>query len=215
MLAGFGFFIILVLPLVSQPIFLLTVKFTRVKLVNTMNEISTENKFSSGIPEHQLTRLSGLIEDVRRCCEDRLMLEARQMGLPCAEIRCLLLFGHERYLTVKGIAQRLDVAKSRVTKLVNSMNEKKLIERAEDPEDGRVRLLRLTPQGRRIVERIEDFQKTMQAKILEKLDPDERRRVISGLELLRSAMHEVKDEIKECGTKDGSGLKSTHGVNYV
>ncbi|MFP4650543.1 MAG: MarR family winged helix-turn-helix transcriptional regulator [Desulfobacterales bacterium] len=180
-----------------------------------MNEISTENKFSSGIPEHQLTRLSGLIEDVRRCCEDRLMLEARQMGLPCAEIRCLLLFGHERYLTVKGIAQRLDVAKSRVTKLVNSMNEKKLIERAEDPEDGRVRLLRLTPQGRRIVERIEDFQKTMQAKILEKLDPDERRRVISGLELLRSAMHEVKDEIKECGTKDGSGLKSTHGVNYV
>lgn len=180
-----------------------------------MNEISGTNKYSSGIPERQLSRLSGLIEDVRRCCEDRLLVEAQQMGLPCAEIRCLLLFGDERYLTVKGIAQRLEVAKSRVTKLVNSMNEKNLIERAEDPGDGRVRLLRLTPQGRRVVERIQDFQKAMQAKILEKLDPEERRRVISGLELLRSAMHEVKDEIKESGTRGGSGLKSLNGVNDV
>ncbi|MFW6081592.1 MAG: MarR family winged helix-turn-helix transcriptional regulator [Desulfosalsimonas sp.] len=178
-----------------------------------MNEIFDTNKYSSGIPEHQLTRIGGLIEDVRRCCEDRLLLEAQQMGLPCAEIRCLLLFGDERYLTVKGIAQRLEVAKSRVTKLVNSMNEKGLIERGEDPEDGRVRLLRLTRQGSRIVERIQGFQKTMLAKILEKLDPEERRRVISGLELLRSAMHEVKDEIKECGTLSGSGLKSINGVN--
>ncbi|MFO7931883.1 MAG: MarR family winged helix-turn-helix transcriptional regulator [Desulfosalsimonas sp.] len=180
-----------------------------------MNENSAANKTNAGMPDHQLARLGDLIEEVRRCCEDRQLLEAEELGIPCSEIRCLQLFGDERYLTVKGIAQRLDVAKSRVTKIVNSMNEKELIERAPDPADGRVRLLKLTREGRRIVERVRDFQKIMQAKILEKLDPEERRRVISGLELLRSAMHEVKDEVKECGAGDVSGLKSTHGVKDV
>lgn len=180
-----------------------------------MNENAHKNGRAQSVPPHQIHRLNELIEDVRQCCEDKHLAEAEELGHPCAEIRCLLLFGSERYLTVKGIAQRLEVAKSRVTKIVNSMNEKGLVERASDPADGRVRLLRLTPAGRSIVERANALQKQMQAKILEKLDPADRSRVISGLELLRAAMHEAKTEMAAGSIGSASGFNQTDEVDHV
>lgn len=180
-----------------------------------MNENAHKSGRTQFVPPNQLHRLNELIEDVRQCCEDKHLAEAEELGLPCAEIRCLLLFGSERYLTVKGIAERLEVAKSRVTKIVNSMNEKGLVERAPDPADGRVRLLRLKPAGRRIVERANALQKQMQAIILEKLDPADRSRVISGLELLRAAMHEAKADMAAGSTGRAPGFNQTDEVDHV
>ncbi|MBS3809189.1 MAG: winged helix-turn-helix transcriptional regulator [Desulfobacterales bacterium] len=184
-----------------------------------MNENTHKNGHKKGraqsVPGYQLHRLNELIEDVRQCCEDSHLVEAEELGLPCAEIRCLLLFGSERYLTVKGVAERLEVAKSRVTKIVNSMNEKGLLERVADPADGRVRLLRLTSAGRSIVERANALQKQMQAAILEKLDPDDRSRVISGLELLRAAMHEAKAEVEDGRVGSASGFNQKDEVDHV
>ena len=53
----------------------------------------------------------------------------------------------ERYLTVKTISQKLDVAKSRVTKIIEGLMRRKLVERIEDPRDGRVKLITLTSEG--------------------------------------------------------------------
>ncbi|MFW5908734.1 MAG: MarR family winged helix-turn-helix transcriptional regulator [Desulfosalsimonas sp.] len=164
------------------------------------------------IPGYQVSRLNELIEDVRRCCEGRQLFESLELGLPYSEIRCLMLFGNERYLTVKGISERMEVAKSRVTKIVNDMNKKGLIERTTDPADRRVRLLRLTAEGRRAIEQIADLQKRLQARILEKLEPADRSRVISGLELLRSAMQEAKAEMHSGEIHNGSGAKLTDEV---
>ena len=172
-----------------------------------MNDNSKSNDQTEHMPAYQLQQLSQLIDEVRQCCEDKQFIEIEEFGLPYAEIRCLMLFGGERYLTVKGISERLEVAKSRVTKIVNSINEKGLAERAADPSDGRVRLLRLTPAGHEIVERITAFQKQIQIKILEKLDPSDRRRVISGLELLRAAMQEAKIEMESTMRDHASGVK--------
>lgn len=178
-------------------------------LVNTMNKIIPTNQ---QIPGYQVSHLSELIEDIRRCCQDRQIFESLELGLPYSEIRCLMFFGNERYLTVKGISERMEVAKSRVTKIVNDMNKKNLLERTADPADGRVKLLRLTAEGRRVVEKITDLQKRLQAKILEKLEPADRSRAISGLELLRSAMHEAKAEMRRGETSNASGVKLTNEV---
>ncbi len=163
--------------------------------------------------EHQVLLLNQLIDEVQRCCVDKRFFESGAFGLPFAEIRSLMLFKGERYLTVMTMAERLEVAKSRVTKLVNSMNDKGLVRRMPDPLDGRVRLLRLTKEGRRIVDRITAFEKSMQEKILAKLEPGDRSRVISGLELLRSAMQTVKAEMEaSSGTAEA---KQTNEVENV
>jgi len=143
---------------------------------------------------YQISRLQDLINEIVNCCEDKRLYESQRFGIPYAELRCLMLFEGERYLTVKGIAQRLEVAKSRVTKLVNGLVQKGLVEMIVDPQDARIKLINLTSAGRRKSEEIADFHRKIHGRILLNITTDERLNTLSYLELLRSAMEAVKSE---------------------
>jgi DNA-binding MarR family transcriptional regulator len=110
-------------------------------------------------------------------------------------MRCLLLFQGERYLTVTGIAQKLDVAKSRVTKIVGGLTQKQLVQSIDDPKDARIRLIALTPAGNRRSEEIGAFITELHQRLLLEIDPEHRKMVISSLELLRSSMETIKRQL--------------------
>ena len=140
----------------------------------------------------QTRKLQDLMSQVVGCCEDRKFYESQRYNLLYAEMRCLMLFEGERYLTVKGIAQKLDVAKSRVTRIVDGLIEKRLVERMEDPKDGRIKLVNLTPTGLKKSEEIGAFRREICYKILTQMGAEERRILLSSLDLLRAAMEAVK-----------------------
>jgi DNA-binding MarR family transcriptional regulator len=142
---------------------------------------------------YQTLRLQNLINEIIQCCEDKRLYESQRFAVPFAELKCLMLFEGERYLTVKGIAQKLDVAKSRVTKLIDGLIQKGLVERIHDPRDGRIKLISLTPEGQRKSEEIAAFRREIHSKILLQLSAEERTNTLSSLELLRSAMEAVKE----------------------
>jgi DNA-binding MarR family transcriptional regulator len=133
--------------------------------------------------------------EMLKCCEDRKLYESQKFGLPYAEIKCLLLFDGERYLTVKGIAQKLDIAKSRVTAIINGLIQKGLVERREDPRDARIKLINLTTAGKGKSSELDRFHKDIHRKILIQMEQDERKSVLSYLELLRSSMEAVKQQL--------------------
>jgi DNA-binding MarR family transcriptional regulator len=140
--------------------------------------------------------LEALMHEILQCCQERMLLESRKFGLPQAELKCLMLFDMERYLTVKGIAQKMEVAKSRVTKIMDGLTKKRLIQSTEDPNDGRVKLLSLTPAGQEKLKEIGTFTKEIHQKILHQIDSEQRRNILSSLELLRSSMEAVKAQLK-------------------
>ena len=144
---------------------------------------------------YQISRLQGLINEIVHCCEDKRLYESQRFCLPYAELRCLMLFEGERYLTVKGIAQRLEVAKSRITKLINGLAEKGLVETIEDPRDARIKLINLTPAGQTKSEEIAAFHREIHEKILSNIGTDERLNTLAYLEVLRSAMEAAKAEV--------------------
>jgi DNA-binding MarR family transcriptional regulator len=158
-----------------------------------MNELAT--KVNEELLGYQAKRLQELIAEILQCCEDRKLYETGKFGIPYAELRCLLLFEGERYLTVKGIAQKLDVAKSRVTKIVNGLRNKKLVEQVDDPHDARIKLISVTPAGKEKAREITAFQRELHRQILLHLEADERKGVFSYLELLRTAMEVVKEQL--------------------
>jgi len=157
------------------------------------------NDITSAINEDLLTyqayRLKELITEMLKCCEDRKVYESGKFALPHAELKCLLLFDGQRYLTAKDIAQKLEVAKSRVTKIVNGLKEKQLAEEIDDPKDARVKLISLTPEGHTRFDEIAAFQRELYRTLLLQVDADERNHVLSNLELLRSAMEAVKEDL--------------------
>lgn len=142
----------------------------------------------------QTENLRDLITEMVRCCEDRNLLERKRFSLPYAELKCLILFKGEKYLTVKGIALKLDVAKSRVTKLIDGLCGKGLASRIDDPADGRITLVSLTPKGKVLAEEIEKFQERLYIEVLLQFKAQERKDILSHLGTLRSAMEVVKNK---------------------
>jgi DNA-binding MarR family transcriptional regulator len=119
--------------------------------------------------------------------------QCERFGLPDAEFRCLMLFGEERYLTAKGIAHQMNVVKSRVSKIVDGLINKKLIQRIKDPEDSRVSLLSLTPKGNRKLRHINEFLRDVHHQVLVQMAPDQRKAVLTNLDILKASMEAVKE----------------------
>lgn len=119
--------------------------------------------------------------------------QSERFGLPDAELRCLMLFRAERYLTAKGIAFKMNVVKSRVTKIVEGLLNKKLVQRIKDPEDSRISLLSLTPEGHKKLNQINLFLEDIHHQILLQIAPDQRQAVLTNLDILKASMEAAKE----------------------
>lgn len=144
--------------------------------------------------DYQIKRLQDLIEEILQCCKGQASYLSSKFDIPEAELRCLMLFGSERYLTAKSISQRLDVAKSRVTKIINGLIQKEMVESIIDPKDARIKLLTLTQEGQRKSQEIVAIIADLHRKLLLELDSEQRKMVLSCLEALRSGMEAVKKQ---------------------
>ncbi|MEW6263433.1 MAG: MarR family winged helix-turn-helix transcriptional regulator [Thermodesulfobacteriota bacterium] len=143
--------------------------------------------------ESQVRQFRELMTRLHQCCQERSRYQSERFGLPEAELRCLLHFTEEKYLTPKGLARRLNVAKSRVTRLVEGLLDRKMIQRLKDPSDARVVLLTLTPAGRKKCRAIDDFVRLIHRETLTKLSPTQIGALLASLKLLESSLESVKD----------------------
>jgi DNA-binding MarR family transcriptional regulator len=158
-----------------------------------MNDINTANDLR--ILEYQANKLQELIGELHNCCKERYSHEAKAFKLPQAELRCLMLFEGHKYLTGIQIAGLLEVAKSRATVIIENLNKKGLVQRSQDPNDARVKLISLTPAGQRKVREIEEFMFSLHQQLLGQIDPGQRTAVITALETLRSSMETIKAQL--------------------
>ena len=160
-------------------------------MVHTMND--NVNKPSETIPGYQVNQFQGLIAKLFQCCQERMQYQSDRFKLPDAELRCLQLFANERYQTPKGIAHKMNVVKSRVTKIIDGMVRRKLIQRVKDPEDSRITLLSLTPKGQDKLNEINDFLESIHLEVLSQMAPEQRKTVLTNLEVLKASMEAVKE----------------------
>jgi DNA-binding MarR family transcriptional regulator len=158
-----------------------------------MNDVNQTNDVR--VLEYQANKLQELIGELHNCCKERYATEAKAFKVPQAELRCLMLFEGHKYLTGIQISGLLDVAKSRATVIIENLVIKGLVQRSQDPNDARVKLISLTPVGQRKVREIEEFMFTLHQQLLDHIDPIQRTGVISALETLRSSMESVKAQL--------------------
>ena len=164
-------------------------------IVHTMNQITDRHSMDdvADVPEYQLKQFQELILKLFQCCQERMQYQCERFGLPDAEFRCLMLFGGERYLTAKGIALKMNVVKSRVSKIIEGLLTKKLIQRTKDPEDSRISLLSLTSLGNKKLNDINGFLKEVHYEVLTQMEPDQRKTVLTNLDILKASMEAVKE----------------------
>lgn len=139
-------------------------------------------------PRASRNRFDDALDTLHQCCADQQAYMSERFSLPHAELRCLLLFGGERYLTAKGITARLNITKSRVSKLLRGLEKKGLVAKIADPADSRVALLALTQDGQNRRRDILSVLDGILTAVLHQIDPSRLRVMLEALEALKSAM---------------------------
>ena len=156
-----------------------------------MNELSEQKEVE--ITPRQLQQFQSLIAKLYQCCQERMQYQSDRFKLPDAELRCLMLFGEERYLTPKGIAYKMNVVKSRISKIIDGLIKKDLVQRIKDPEDSRISLLSLTGKGYDKISQLKAFHDNIHQKVLEEMPTEQRKILLMNLDLLKSSMESVKE----------------------
>lgn len=106
--------------------------------------------------------------------------------LPLAQLRvCVLLLGGPH--SMSAVSRELGVTQSAMTQIADRLERAGLVSRVADAADRRVRALRLTPRGERIMRQREEARVRRVASALGELSPEARRQVQTGLELFARA----------------------------
>lgn len=156
-----------------------------------MNDLKKSPR--TDISPYQLEKFQEIIAKLFQCCQERMQYQCERFNLPDAELRCLTLFGEERYLTAKSIAHKMNVVKSRVSKIIDGLISKNLIQRIKDPEDSRISLLSLTADGQLKLNEINRFLNDIHGQVLSQMAPDQRQSVLTNLDILKASMEAVKE----------------------
>jgi DNA-binding MarR family transcriptional regulator len=106
---------------------------------------------------------------------------AAKEGLTPLELGTLTYLYEEPDIDQKALTARLGVDRSNTSILVDQLEEKGLIERRVNAKDRRARLLRLTPRGLKVRDRLRPTAGVAQASILAPLATADRERFLDML----------------------------------
>lgn len=92
------------------------------------------------------------------------------------------------------VAKAFGVTLPAVTHIVDRLEQKALMLRGDHPVDRRVYVLNLTHAGAALVEELQAIRLRGMARVLARMSPEDRRRVLAGLEALVDAAGAAPDE---------------------
>lgn len=93
-------------------------------------------------------------------------------------------------MTIGDLSNRIFLACSTTTDLVDRMEKNKLVVRVKDPKDRRVVRIHLLPEGVRVIEEVIEKRQTYLNGVLSNFSPSE-------TEVLRVTLRKLHDEMKE------------------
>jgi DNA-binding MarR family transcriptional regulator len=120
-----------------------------------------------------------------RCAGTGRMVKA---GISMTHLHILWVLEHHGELTMSRLAEMLDVSFSNATGLIDRMEERGLVERVRVPDDRRVVIVRVSPEGIRVRDEIEALKHDRMRSILERLSPDQLTRLLAAVGDLRGAV---------------------------
>src|SRR5688572_18011756 len=125
--------------------------------------------------------------------------EVAEQDLSFSQLKTLLLVAeHAGPLSVKDVADRLGISLPTASRAVDSLVRRGLVERAEDPVDRRMKQVRTSPKGDRLMERLVAARIRAFEGLLDGFNATERRKLGDALDEILA-----RPEIARLCPKDG------------
>ena len=137
--------------------------------------------------------MASLLQEIVLCCHSKDSSHALNFNVSTSECRTLRVFRKEDTLTMKALSNRMSLAMSRMTRIIDGLVKKDLVERASDENDRRVCLVRLTDVGNQLVNDMEKSYLSMNLEVLDSVSPEVRPEVLKALHKLVDAMNQRRN----------------------
>ncbi len=146
------------------------------------------DRLSTGLSQQDLARVADLLRAAMRVVRGGQVAEWTDLDLTMAQVKVLFLLHHEGPLRTGHIAARLDVKLPTVTSTVDGLVKRGLVQREDDPHDRRIVIVRLTPEGSALMERLQQGRQARLVALLAQMQPHEVAALEEGLRaLIRAA----------------------------
>jgi len=114
-----------------------------------------------------------------------------RLGLSMAQLHILYTLQRHGEMAMSRLAEVLNVSLSNATGLIDRIEERGYVERTRVPEDRRIVLIRVTPEGERILGQIDALSDDLLRSVLTNLDRSKLAGVRQAVAALRAAIGEV------------------------
>jgi DNA-binding MarR family transcriptional regulator len=113
--------------------------------------------------------------------------KSSQLDLTYAQSQVLFYVGEHPRCHMGDVAKAFGVTLPAVTHIVDRLEQKAFMVRADDPADRRVYVLELTKKGLGVAQELQAVRMRGLERVVAAMSPDDRHQVIKGLELLVEA----------------------------
>jgi MarR family transcriptional regulator, organic hydroperoxide resistance regulator len=119
---------------------------------------------------------------------------ARAIGLSMPQLGILMQLHYRGNCGVSDVSERFDITNAAASQLVDKLVQSRFIQREEDPQDRRAKLLNLTEKGRDLIQQGIEERYRWVNQLAGKLTAEERSKVIEALNIMTQAAREVEGE---------------------
>lgn len=128
--------------------------------------------------------IAEMICELTRNCTIKEEYFAASFNLSPTEVRLLKLFSFSQKYTIKELRESLKLTPGRITHILTTLEEKKLITRVQDSNDKRIILVNLTSKALPLITNLHQNYNDLHRRILESVDSSELAKITSALEIL-------------------------------
>ena len=113
---------------------------------------------------------------------------AQSHGITTTQMRLLMEVQHRGEATVGELSQALGSAPGNSSAMCKALERKGLVSRDRSPEDERIVLITLTPEGKRVLHLIEEDLSSKFDPVLQEYSSDDFAQIIGGMEKLKEVV---------------------------
>lgn len=137
--------------------------------------------------------LGFLLSDVARLMRRRFDERARNSGASVTQWRVLKILERDPGLNQGQIAELLEVEPITSCRMIDRLEESKLVERRRDPADRRAWRIHLTDEARPVLAELHQLAGEMMEGALDGLNPAQRDALIASLNIIRSNLTQTPE----------------------
>ena len=128
--------------------------------------------------------IASILQMLQKDCWRKDKILAKKMGISVPEFNLMTFFRDQNEIMIRDLINYMNLTPGRVTHLVSSLENQKLLKRYLDKKDRRVVIVRLTAKGKNFAKKVQEELRDYFDALLEQISEKEAASLKKNLQLL-------------------------------